>query len=492
MSMTGKALVVDDEAFIRMACQAVLQLEGFETVTRADGPAALAALAAEPFDLVLIDLSMPGMDGLALLEQVANHHKQVSPIIMTGYATLEAAIRAQELGAEGFILKPFDDAGLLRTIQPVMERRLLRREYNRLQARLEAWREWEIIFNTLTDGLLVHRQDNGLITRANQTLAGWLGLASDELLDRPVGEVIEGASPCYLCRLAPPLEDALIESSTAELSGPAWAPEHAFRVRTQRLPAFTESQPETEIIHIIEDITHTKRMQTQLMQAEKLSALGRLAASLSHEINNPLQALRSGLRLLGRPTISDEKRHNYVAMLSKEVERLIDLTAQTLDFARPARTGRTASDLNQLLRETLELAKKQLLRHQIEPMLDLTVDLPPVLGIPSQLKQVFLNLILNAIDAMPDGGRLQVLTRLTGNQQFVKVIVSDNGQGMSPETVSRIFEPFFSTKDNGTGLGLSISYSIIDAHCGLIDVDSQPGQGTRFTVLLPTIAENPE
>jgi signal transduction histidine kinase len=221
-----------------------------------------------------------------------------------------------------------------------------------------------------------------------------------------------------------------------------------------------------------------------------LSALGRLVASLAHEINNPLQALRSGLRLLARPNLDDEKRQHYVATLDKEVERLIDTTVQTLDFARPSRVGKETTDLNQLLRDTLVLVNKQLQRHQIETSLELASELPIIEVVPARIKQVFLNLILNAIDAMPNGGHLTLSTGYFPDNNLVMAALKDDGRGIDPEIIGQVYEPFFSTKEAGTGLGLSISYSIVEAHGGHIEIESQVGRGSTFAVYLPLELEN--
>ena len=223
----------------------------------------------------------------------------------------------------------------------------------------------------------------------------------------------------------------------------------------------------------------------QWMQSEKLAAMGRLAASLAHEINNPLQALRSGLSLLmGRP-LSEEKRRQYLEIAHREVERLITIVEQILNFSRPSAEQRERTDINALLKETLALAGKQLqharvtVRHQLAPKL------PPVEVVAGQIKQVFLNIILNALDAMPDGGELTVATGWDRDRRAVWIAFTDNGVGIPAEDISHIFEPFFTRKPGGTGLGLTISYSIIERHGGRIEVESQIGRGSTFTVFLP-------
>ena len=168
---------------------------------------------------------------------------------------------------------------------------------------------------------------------------------------------------------------------------------------------------------------------------------------------------------------------------------MIDTTGQTLDFARPGRIGKKSTHLNQLLSETLVLVNKQLQRNKIETSLDLASDLPAVWVVPDQIKQVFLNLILNAIDAMPDGGQLTLSTHYQPDDIQVMVALIDTGRGVPKEILNRIYEPFFSTKEAGTGLGLSICYSIVEAHGGHIELESNEGVGSKFAVYLPISLE---
>jgi len=175
----------------------------------------------------------------------------------------------------------------------------------------------------------------------------------------------------------------------------------------------------------------------------------------------------------------------YLSLAQGEVERLIAIVNRMLNFYRPS-TGETRSEtsINQLLDDVLVLVDKQLEHTEIDVNLDLDPDLPTILAVPNDLRQVFLNLILNAVDAMPEGGRLDIATRQLGDSQ-VGVTISDTGRGIPEEHLSRIYEPFFTTKERGTGLGLSISYGIVKTLRGTIQVESAVGIGTTFTLQFP-------
>jgi signal transduction histidine kinase len=230
-----------------------------------------------------------------------------------------------------------------------------------------------------------------------------------------------------------------------------------------------------------------QRSQAQLIRSEKLAATGRLAVSLAHEINNPLQAIQNFLHLSLDYEISDAKRHEFLEMAREETSRLITLVQQTLEFYRPAKSHAGPMDINATVERVLALSHKKLEHNDVTVELKLANNLPPVNGMPDQIAQVFLNLIVNAAEAMSDGGHLRIESRTDSSQ--VEVVFADTGPGISPEDLAHIFEPFYTTKDSGTGLGLAVSFNIIESHGGTLGVESVPGHGATFTVRLPAAAK---
>lgn len=231
-----------------------------------------------------------------------------------------------------------------------------------------------------------------------------------------------------------------------------------------------------------------EQSQAQLVRSEKLTATGRLAASLAHEINNPLQIVHNSLQLMLNLPFGPDKRQEYLQMADAEVERLIEIVTRILEFARPSRRKMQPTDVNDAIEKALALTAKYLQHSHIALQRDLSPALPPVAAAPDELRQVFLNLMLNAVDAMPEGGSLYVSSWL-GDDGRLAVAFADTGPGIPPEHLERVFEPFFSTKEEGTGLGLSISHEVVERHEGEITVKSVTGKGTTFTVWLPVIAE---
>lgn len=225
-----------------------------------------------------------------------------------------------------------------------------------------------------------------------------------------------------------------------------------------------------------------------------MGALGRLAATIAHEINNPLQAIQNYLTLVQEEMGGEQRRDKldrYLQVVGGEVGRISAIVRRMRDYYRPANERLRPTYLSTVLDSVLALSAKELQHHHIAVERLDSPDLPSVQANPDHLKQVFLNLVLNAVDAMPTGGKLRIrsspaeIQRDGERQPAVRIEVADTGHGISPEIQAKLFEPFVTTKEQGAGLGLSISYSIIEAHNGQISVSSEEGEGTTFSILLP-------
>ncbi|RRA47109.1 ATP-binding protein [Acidipila sp. EB88] len=242
-------------------------------------------------------------------------------------------------------------------------------------------------------------------------------------------------------------------------------------------------------IVLVDDITARVGLESQLAQAEKLSSIGLLAAGVAHEVNTPLAVISSYTQMLSKQLRDDAKLAPLLDKITKQTFRASEIVNGLLNFSRTGGAEFRATDLNAVVRETLALLEHQLKTARIELVCDLDPALPAIQGNNGKLQQVFLNLFLNAKDAMQDGGRLEVSTRYNG---MVTVSVCDSGSGIAPEHVQRIYDPFFTTKSaikegqrRGTGLGLAVTYGIMQEHSGKIRVESQPGAGTTFALEFP-------
>ena len=252
------------------------------------------------------------------------------------------------------------------------------------------------------------------------------------------------------------------------------------------------------LVHDVRDVVHLER---QMRTAERLSALGTLAAAMAHEIRNPLEALDLNLALLERSLAADkpsaaegESTGKYVKILETEISRLAAIVDNFLSFARPSSAPMTAVRLDAILRQIVDLLTNQAESRKIT--LDLQVEgLPVVHGSEDQLKQVFLNLVINSLEAMPYGGLLRIRAETTlkpgssgSGAGHIIVIIQDTGVGIPADQLPRLFDPYFTTRPKGTGLGLTIVHRVIHEHQGSIRVASVPGEGTTFTVELPLLA----
>jgi two-component system, sporulation sensor kinase E len=323
--------------------------------------------------------------------------------------------------------------------------------------------------------------DQGTILSLNQTAASRLGRSTDEL----VGLRIEDFSP----ELLPP---ALAESRAAQIhevirSGRLahFEDERAGMVFDSTIyPIFAEGKVKRLAI-FAQDITARRKAKQQVIRAERLAAMGYLATALAHEINNPLQTIRGYLELLLTFSLEPGEQREHLGITLEEIERLIGITQRMLDFARPAKDTHHSIPVAHLVQKALSLMDKHLQLAHIHATVNLPEDLPLVFVAPDQITQVLLNLITNAIQAVPDGGHLRITAHADGN--MVMLALTNDGPHLTSEQIEHLFDPFFTTKPGGTGMGLSISHNIISQHGGAISMENLEGEkGVTFTITLPT------
>jgi two-component system NtrC family sensor kinase len=229
----------------------------------------------------------------------------------------------------------------------------------------------------------------------------------------------------------------------------------------------------------------------RIMESERLAHIGQLAAGVAHEINNPLQGIVTYSHLLLERGSTENGTRQSLEKIVKQADRCRDIIRGLLDFSRQRKPEKRLSNVNRVLEECVSLLDNQVLFHNIRMVQHLSPDLPQVFMDPSQIQQVFMNMILNAAEAMKGGGQLTLTTRHMPVEQAVEVEFTDTGHGIKEEDLDRIFSPFFTTKEvgHGTGLGLAISYGIVKEHKGTITVESEEGQGATFTIRLPVSSE---
>jgi PAS domain S-box-containing protein len=328
--------------------------------------------------------------------------------------------------------------------------------------------EWETTVDTVAE-LILLTNAAGKIVRCNRTAAVRLGVDVRQVVGKPIYPLLFSQGEIDTQFQSGNAETVYL----AELDGWFTVTRYALR----------RSGEMYGIVYSLTDITQRMQAEKQVAQAERLAALGRLAAVLAHEINNPLQAIQIQLDLVMDYPLSAEDRERYLQRTRKEIERLSEMTQRVLNFARPARQPRHAISISDLIRQTLALVNKQIQVSKLRLSTEL-VEVAPVVVAPDQITQVFLNLILNAIEATPPGG--QIAVKVQEGSDGVMVDFINDGAPIASHHLPRIFDPFFTTKEQGGGMGLSISHSIVTDHGGKLSADNIPhGGGVCFTVWLP-------
>ncbi len=385
--MSGRILVVDDEALILDLAVMLLSIRGYEVITAESGEECLAKAELEKPSLVLLDYMMPGMDGMTTLREMRRRFPDTYVIMLTGKGNEQIAVEVMKAGAADYVLKPFRNQDLIERIENVL--RIRRIEIHNRELRLE--RE-----------------------RLLNQIEGW-----NSELERRVAE------------------------KTLEL----------------------------------------ERAHAEIMQAEKLATLGHFAAGMAHEIRNPLNAISLFAQILKPVLANDSERAGYIDKLLGEVDRIDDILIQLLASSKRPRGTIQPISLQEVIERTLTGLNEQLEVHDIKLDRELETGLSPIMANSAEVEQIFTNLFTNAIYEMRKGGRLGV--RLARDRDRTQIEVSDTGQGIPPENLSKIFDPFFTTKPKGTGFGLSVVLRIVKTYHGHIKAKSEIGQGTVFQIEFP-------
>ncbi len=241
------------------------------------------------------------------------------------------------------------------------------------------------------------------------------------------------------------------------------------------------------LVIIIEDITELKRLQQHIQRNDKLAALGELSSGIAHEIRNPLAIIKAIEQTMRNELKNNPEAQTELEIIDEEIERANRIVKLLMDFAKPGKSKTGRYSINYILDDVLIIVKKYVEQHQVEMVFEKN-QVPDIEGDMDLLKQAFINIIFNAVEAMPHGGTLTLSTCYV-EDNHIRIIIQDSGMGISSENLEKIFNPFFTTKEEGTGLGLSIVHRIVDEHCGIINVASKVGQGTTFVVLLPAKKE---
>jgi PAS domain S-box-containing protein len=498
----NRLLLIDDEPSIVRVLSISLRADGYEVLTASNGPEGLATFQREKPEIIITDIKMPGMDGIAVLEKIKVLEPDAEVIIITGHGDIDNAIEALKYGASDFISKPIRDEALTIALQRAKEKLDIKKKLKEYTNNLE--REVENATRAL------RRQSNflsKLIKSSNDAI-----VATDKdfniVIFNPGAERIFG-----LAAEAVMQQRTLMDLYPQELKDTFNNVHHPSKIKNEMSwkEATITAKNGTSIpvrfsgahlyegtrmmgsVAFFQDLREIKRLEMELVKSERLAAVGQTVAGLAHGIKNILHGLKGGSYLLdlGLKKNDTAKLKNGWDMIKRNIDRTSDLVLNLLSYSKERAPEYEPCSPNEIAADVCALLADKAEENKIEITKDFDPSIAEVLMDPRMIHEVLLNLMSNAIDAClfdeDTTKRWQVrLKTARENSDFIKFEVTDNGVGMSPEVQQKLFTSFFSTKGHrGTGLGLMVTRKILDEHRGSITVSSQLAKGTTFTVLIP-------
>jgi len=508
-----KVVLIDDEQDIRDVVSLTLRDAGYEVFTAEDGKTGLNLCMTKNPQIVITDIRMPGMNGLKVLEILKDKSPDIEVIVVTAFGEIDFAIRALHLDASDFIHKPINDEALHLAMKRASNRYTSRKQIKDYTALLEKEKTEtaQELMRTISfktnliessmDGILGCDERGDLII-FNKGMEQMLGFSKGEALHRMSFE--QFFQPGEAIRLKEELasdkyggKDRISFFETTLLGSAG----RRIPVQVSAISLFDNGK-ENGLVCFFRDLREIRKLerevedQARILHQDKMMALGKLAASMVHEINNPLAGIlnysRLMIRILNRGTPTGEqlqKFQRYLELIESETNRCSQIVSSLLTFSRksPPSFGEVRTD--ELLHRCIILSQHKLELNNIRFSSHISADIPPVRGDFNQLQQCVINLIFNAIDAMPEGGTLTFSASHDKSGKTVIISVKDTGTGIPEENLPRIFEPFFTTKNKeyGVGLGLSTVYGIMERHNGRVKVESRAGEGSTFSLELPSV-----
>ncbi|WP_066380311.1 MULTISPECIES: response regulator [unclassified Anabaena] len=508
----GVILIVDDTPTNLEMLFDFLANAGYTVLVAEDGESAIARAEYAPPDLILLDILMPGIDGFETCRRLKSNEltTEIPVIFMTALSETLDKVKGLNIGAVDYITKPLQHEEVLARIQLHLQLRNLTKtlqvQNQRLAAEIlertrveEKLREQAALLDITTDAILVKDMSDRICfwNKGAENLYGW---QTQEAMGQSVRRLLY--QPDNLSQL---------QNVTASLAdGDSWQGElHQVTRQGKKIIVASRwtimrdrnGQPQS-ILTVNTDITDKKQLERQFLRAQRLESVGTLASGIAHDLNNILTPILASAQLLQLklPHV-DDRSQQMLKTIESNSKRGAALVKQVLHFTRGVEGKRTIVQVNYLCSEI-----QQIVQETFPKTIELSTNIPPnlwtVIGDATNLHQVLMNLVVNARDAMPEGGRLSLSAQnLLIDQHYARmnldacvgpyivISIADTGMGMEPEIVDRIFEPFFTTKDvgKGTGLGLSTVQGIIKSHNGFVKVYSEVGKGTEFKIFLPAV-----
>lgn len=508
-----KIVFIDDEEDIRQISQMTLEDAGYEVHTAPDGKSGIELCEQISPQVVITDIRMPNMDGIQVLETVKTRFPDMEVIVATAYGEMNLAIRALQLDASDFITKPINSEALHLALNRAKQRYTSRKQlidYTALLEREKAETSQELVkilsfqknlIESSIDGILGCDEEDRIVIY-NRSMERFLGYPKEEVL-------LKFSLSRFFASGGPEQLKAALKSERYGGKGRLYLYETEILAKDgHRIPVqvsgtkLADQGEASGSVFFFRDIREMRNLeremadQARILHQDKMMSLGRLAASVVHEINNPLSGilnyLRLMIRILGKGPVTGEqleKFRRYLDLVERETSRCSHIISNLLSFSRKSTPSFEPVSVEELLNRCITLSQHKLDLSNITLQPSIEEGLPPIVGDINQLQQALINLIFNAVDAMPGGGTLSLSARFNSKENQLLIIVKDTGAGIRKEDLSHIFEPFFTTKKEGYGVGLGLStvYGIVQNHKGTIDVESTPGEGTAFFLRFPPV-----
>ncbi|RKY69082.1 MAG: hypothetical protein DRP97_05660 [Candidatus Latescibacterota bacterium] len=514
-----RVLVVDDEEDIRYILREMLYAEGYEVVSARNGAEGIERVKAErsKFDLILIDLMMPEIDGIQVLRSVKQCDPDIGAVMITGYASVDSAVRCMKLGAFDYITKPFRKIEIAGRLNEAFQKRRLLLKNKQLVRKLEQRNceldqtrkeieQWNLllerkvglqtqklqetvdfqqsIFHAIRDGIFILDGELRVVDVNPEMLQAFHLKTRDQAVGKPCYEVFQGrTNVCDGCPCRAAFETGSLQTHRMSIQAPQG--HQATYYDLFIYPMAEGDETAKKIIVYARNVTEAVALQQQLIYSERMAAMGEMAAQIGHELNNYLGGIWGNAQLipvnihagaLNRAIEKADLIYENVARMECFTKGLMNLTGTSME--------KGVCDLNTLVQETLQFLKPQNRYDDITFVTDLEADLPRIQADPSQIQQVLLNLINNSGDAM-EAGEIRVHTAHHPLEDQIELSVSDTGPGIPKAIQEKVFEPHFSMRKNGHGFGLSVCYRIVENHHGTIAVESEVGKGATFRIFLP-------
>jgi len=498
-----RILVVDDNRDFAESLLNLLGLNGYVAETAYNGKDASEKIRDFDAHLALIDIRLGRSNGISLIPKFKSVNPKIVCVSMTAYADVDTSIQALKEGAYDYLQKPFKTPDLLATLDRCFEKIQLGSDKT---AAMEALRESEAKyrklsqeFHTLLDAIdepIIQVSPDLKILWANRSAALLSGMEISSLEGQYCYKLqFNRTAPCEDC---PPITKCFQEGKSGSTQ---FSTSDGRFFNLKAFPVKDEDGKVNNVIEIYNDITKEMTLQEESMRSCQLAAVGELAASVAHEVNNPIYGITMCAQsLLIESRDSKIKDHDIVKMILKESERIANVTKCLLSFVRESGDNKSFCNIHEILSDTLTITGVIIRKEGIDLRIETPKDLPQVLAFPQKIQQVFLNLINNARytlnEKYPDSHENKIL-EIIGKKtvidgcEYSQIIYYDRGMGIAPDKIDKILNPFFTTKPRGkgTGLGLSICNKIIRDHDGNIEIDSVEGEYTKFIVTLPAATQ---